>query len=231
MNWSEVKEGSKEIAYTHVKMQSPIGEFVITWKSWKLSPAYVVELNNEFIDVGYELEAAKKIAEQYLLSIHKALEEFIDSYKIMSTDSSKNNSYTLLCSCFPAVGKSHLYAYSELKILDSDSSKFDKTFSPQNYIQHIKANLGKVDILLISSHDIIRDALIKEGLEFTLVYPNIDLKHEYIERCKQRGSNETFIKLISDNWDEWITQLQNQEACKKIELSAGQYLSDVIGIM
>jgi len=139
-----------------------------------------------------------------------------------------NELYTLLCAGFPGVGKSHFYNHSKLKVLDSDSSKFDKAFFPQNYIDHIKANLGKVDIILISSHDVVRDALVKEGLDFTLVYPNIDLKDEYIERYKQRGSNEGFIKLVSDNWTEWITQLQNQNGCKKIELSAGQYLSDVI---
>lgn len=139
-----------------------------------------------------------------------------------------NELYTLLCAGFPAVGKSHLYNHSKLKVLDSDSSKFDKTFFPKNYIDHIKANLGKVDIILISSHEVVREALVKEGLRFTLVYPNIDLKKEFIERYKQRGSPESFIKLVSDNWTEWITQLQNQNGCKKIELSTGQYLSDAL---
>ena len=139
-----------------------------------------------------------------------------------------NELYTLLCAGFPAVGKSYLYNHSKLKVLDSDSSKFDKDFFPKNYIDHIKANLGKVDIILISSHEVVRDALVKEGLHFTLVYPNIDLKQEFIERYKQRGSPESFIKLVSENWTDWIIQLQNQNGCKKIELSTGQYLKDVI---
>ena len=141
---------------------------------------------------------------------------------------SSNELYTMLCAGFPAVGKSYFYNHSKLKVLDSDSSKFDKAFFPKNYIDHIKANLGKVDIILISSHEVVRDALVKEGLDFTLVYPNIDLKQEFIERYKQREDPESFIKLVSDNWTEWITQLQNQNGCKKIELSIGQYLKDVI---
>jgi hypothetical protein len=132
---------------------------------------------------------------------------------------SSNELYTLLCAGFPAVGKSYLYNHSKLKVLDSDSSKFDKAFFPKNYIDHIKANLGKVDIILISSHEVVRDALIKENMHFTLVYPNIDLKQEFIERYKQRGSPKSFIKLVSDNWTEWIEQLQNQNGCKKIELN------------
>ena len=139
-----------------------------------------------------------------------------------------NELYTLLCAGFPAVGKSYLYNHSNLKVLDSDSSKFDKAFFPKNYIDHIKANLGKVDSILISSHEVVRDALVKEGLHFTLVYPNIDLKQEFIERYKQRGSNESFIKQVSDKQTEQITQLQNQNGCKKIELSTVQYLKDVI---
>lgn len=139
-----------------------------------------------------------------------------------------NELYTLLCAGFPAVGKSYLYNHSNLKVLDSDSSKFDKAFFPKNYIDHIKANLGKVDIILISSHEAVRDALVKENMHFTLVYPTLDLKEEFIERYKQRGSPESFIKLVSDNWTEWIEQLQNQNGCKKIELSTGQYLKDVI---
>jgi hypothetical protein len=139
-----------------------------------------------------------------------------------------NKIYTLLCAGFPAVGKSYLYNHSKLKVLDSDSSKFDKAFFPENYIDHIKVNLGKVDIILISSHKVVREALVKENMHFTLVYPNIDLKQEFIERYKQRGSPESFIKLVGDNWTEWIKQLQNQNGCKKIELSTGQYLKDVI---
>ncbi len=145
----------------------------------------------------------------------------------MNTEN-RNNTDTVLCAGFPAVGKSYFYNNTKLKVLDSDSSRFDKAFFPNNYIKHIKDNMGKVDIVLISSHDVVRDALIKEGLKFTLVYPEISLKDEFIERYKQRGSNEGFIKLVGDNWEDWITQLQNQSGCNKIELSSGQYLNDVI---
>lgn len=135
---------------------------------------------------------------------------------------------TQIYSAFPGVGKSHFHKHSNLKVLDSDSSNFDKNYFPQNYIDHIKSNLGKVDIILVSSHEDVRNALVEEGLEFTLVYPNMDLKNEYIERYIQRKSPYNFIKLITDNWGNWITQLQNQKGCKKVELTSGQYLSDVL---
>lgn len=135
---------------------------------------------------------------------------------------------TILYSGFPAIGKSYFYNKSKLKVLDSDSSLFNKKHFPENYIKHIRENIGKVDVILISSHDIVRDALVKNNLEFTLIYPSIELKDEFISRCVKRGSDDNFINLISKNWNEWITQLKKQSKCNKIELKTNQYLSDVI---
>ncbi len=134
---------------------------------------------------------------------------------------------TILCSAFPATGKTFFYDTSLKKVLDSDSSKFDKSKFPDNYIQHIKNNIGKVDIILISSHKEVRDALVNEGMEFTLVYPNFELKYEYLNRLKERGSDKAFIKLISDNWYKWIFELYGQEGCRHIRLKSEQYITDV----
>lgn len=141
---------------------------------------------------------------------------------------SNNKVETLVFAGFPGIGKSYFYKTSKLNVLDSDSSKFDKSYFPKNYIDHIKSNLGRVDIILVSSHEDVRSALVKENIHFTLVYPDINMKDEFIERYKQRGNTESFIKLISNNWHNWIIQMQNQNGCNKIELSTGKYLSDVI---
>lgn len=134
---------------------------------------------------------------------------------------------TKLISAFPATGKT-LYFQNNKNVLDSDSSKFDKALFPENYINHIKENIGHVKIILISSHDIVREALTREGLEYTLVFPDKSLKQEYVKRFKARGNNNSFIELLNNNWDEWINQLQNQKGCKKIVLNKGEYLSNVL---
>ena len=78
----------------------------------------------------------------------------------------------ILISAFPGMGKS--YAYNELKdkirVLDSDSSKFDKSDFPRNYIEHIKNNIQNQDIIFISSHKEVRDALEDENINFDLFY-------------------------------------------------------------
>lgn len=110
---------------------------------------------------------------------------------------------------FPGVGKSTLFKElkkSNIKVLDSDSSTFDKSEFPDNYIKHIKEKTGEGYTILASSHDVVRDALVKSKIPFVLVYPDKSLKKDYLDRYEDRGSPESFIKLLDDKWDNWIKQ-------------------------
>ena len=140
---------------------------------------------------------------------------------------------TRVISAFPGTGKSYFHQNSNLDILDSDSSEYSWISKgvrnpdfPDNYMAHIKGKIGSADIILVSSHEVVREALVNEGIEFTLVFPERSLKREYIERFRQRGSPETFIDILSKNWDSWITQLQEQSGCTQVQLQQGKYLSD-----
>lgn len=148
------------------------------------------------------------------------------------------NNKAIVVSGFPGVGKSSLFSMpNKFKILDSDSSKFswldekNKVRNPEfpnNYIKHIKDNLQKVDIILVSSHDVVRNAFVKEKILFVLVYPGLEMKDEYIRRYIKRGNNEAFVKLLIQNYDLWISDLKKQIGAKHVPLKSGQYLSDVI---
>jgi hypothetical protein len=81
---------------------------------------------------------------------------------------------------------------------------------------------------MISSHKEVRDALVENGIFFTLVYPEPSIKEEYIQRYIDRGSSESFVNLLTSNWENWISELEEQRGCDKIKLKEGQYLSDVI---
>ncbi len=156
--------------------------------------------------------------------------------KILSNEPENGNkSKPLLVAGFPGTGKSH-YCYNgdyshyipPKFATDSDSSKFDKTNFPNNYIKHIKEKISEgYSRIFISSHKEVRDALVKNGLEFTLVYPKKELKEEYLKRYKERGSPDSFINLISNNWDLWVDELQKQKGCKHIELESGQFMGNV----
>jgi hypothetical protein len=145
---------------------------------------------------------------------------------------------TRVISGFPGVGKSTLFGLSvNLTVLDSDSSRFswaneaERIRHPQwpaNYIEHIRENRGKADIILVSSHDVVRDALVEAGIEFELVYPGAEMKAEYIKRYVDRGNSPAFVKLLEANYETWIAGLMNQSGCVHRPLGPGQYLSDVL---
>lgn len=153
---------------------------------------------------------------------------------------------TKIISAFPACGKTYAFEKlneNGYEILDSDSSKFswmdvvDKIYEmknrgkknykeryikvrspefPSNYIKHIKENIGKVDYIFVSSHKEVRDALLENGIYFTLVYPDRSMKAEWVGRCFLRGSGEKFCQIIADNWDKWINEMEEVECDKWI---------------
>lgn len=148
------------------------------------------------------------------------------------------NRKTKIISGFPAVGKSVLTKSSHLAVLDSDSSLFSWLKEgerhpdfPHNYIQHIKDNIGKVDYILVSSHNIVRNALRENNIEFSLVYPDINLKNEYLERYKLRGNDEKFISFIDSNWNNFIVDIEKETFPKLIKLKHGQFLSSILEII
>lgn len=138
---------------------------------------------------------------------------------------------TVIISAFPGCGKSYAYNHfgNTYSILDSDSSHFSwikdaegnntdqrNPDFPNNYIKHIKENLGRVDIIFVSSHDVVRQALKEAGLRYYIVYPSSSYgetfdngsrstnKLEFLKRYKDRGSPQMFIDMMDNNWGKFI---------------------------
>lgn len=143
---------------------------------------------------------------------------------------------TLLCAAFPGTGKSYYCSNGNWSqyvpdgwCCDSDSSQFDKSNFPQNYIEHIKQRIAdKYARIFISSHKEVREALVENGLKFTLIYPDKSLKQEYVNRYKEQGNSDQFITLLEKNWDNWIDECISQKGCAHIVLSSGQYVANVV---
>lgn len=151
---------------------------------------------------------------------------------------------TKVIAAFPACGKSYCFERNEdYIILDSDSSKFSWIYPdalatkrrnpdfPNNYIEHIKENIGKVDYIFVSTHEEVRNALKEAGIDFTLVFPEWSLREEWVGRCFIRGSGEKFCQLIADKWEDWLCQMEDEVIYnnrKHYRLKAGEYLSDVL---
>ncbi len=66
-------------------------------------------------------------------------------------------------------------------------------------------------MIFVSSHEVVRKALAKNNIKTLIVYPNKNLKDEWIRRFKERGNNEGFINFISSNWDKFIDDIENED--------------------
>ena len=148
-------------------------------------------------------------------------------------------SKAIVISAFPGVGKSYYQQHTDLKVLDSDSSGYSWVVNkgvkernpdfPRNYIEHIKENLDKVDIILVSSHKEVRHALVRAGVHYVIVYPSVSLKREYLNRYQLRGNDENFVEMMKKNYTSFINEIEKEEGYSKIRLHDDEaYLSDIM---
>lgn len=147
---------------------------------------------------------------------------------------------TLLIQGFPGVGKSFTTKYLKQKgyvISDSDSSLFDKSDFPKNYINHIKTLIknDEHDIIFVSSHKEVREAIQESDLKSFLLYPSEECKDEYLRRYENRGSSETFIELLSQNFEDWVNEIDIEEHSNltyvKLGCSQDAFLKEVIELL
>lgn len=151
---------------------------------------------------------------------------------------------TKIISGFPGVGKSCCTA-EHPDWLDSDSSQFSwlrdehgkilkdengkdrrNPNFPNNYIQHIQKNIGKTPVIFVSTHAEVLDALEAHNIPYMLVYPERDLKQEYLTRFTERGNPQPFLNMMNEKWDDFLGQLENRTGCQeRIVLKAGKFLS------
>lgn len=150
-----------------------------------------------------------------------------------------NSMKTKIICAFPGTGKTSFQSNhtSKLRVLDLDSNQFTNGHSPNgqtksdnfphNYIKNIEQHLGKVDILFVSIHKQVLEELDTKNIPYALVYPNHNLKQEYLKRFSDRGDNQEFINLISKYWETNLNYLKSKKNHPNIILKSNQYISDV----
>lgn len=107
---------------------------------------------------------------------------------------------------------------------DGDGNRRRMSIWPHVYIEFIKETIkvfgrpNKTIVAFTSSHVNVRDELIRQNLEFRIVYPSKERKDEFIERYKQRGNDVEFIKNLDEWFELWIDSIESLEydKCKKI---------------
>ena len=133
---------------------------------------------------------------------------------------------TAVISAFPACGKSYCfnnYNGKPFMILDSDSSEFSWVKDergnntkernpdfPSNYMKHIKDNIGKADVIFVSSHKQVRQALRDNSIAYFMIYPDKTLKEEWLNRMRKRGNNTSFIEFMDKNFELFIDEIEEE---------------------
>ena len=142
---------------------------------------------------------------------------------------------------FPGIGKSYLFNNEEFSATDSDSSQFSwivddsgaKLRNPEfpgNYIDHIKKAQQVYDVVLVSTHKDVRNALDAASISYALVYPSCACRSEYLQRYIDRGSPESFCKMMEAKFNDFVTECMDHESFEANHylLEKGEFLSTVV---
>lgn len=79
MRWSEEIKPNEKSNYDHVFCDTPLGEIIIEWKSWKDMPSYDISMDGIWIGCKYSLIDAKYFSFYHLEEISNELNRFINS--------------------------------------------------------------------------------------------------------------------------------------------------------
>ena len=133
---------------------------------------------------------------------------------------------TLIISGFPLVGKSWLFQHQNklgLKVADSDSSLYSWVYDgngnkttqrhpdfPNNYMADIKAAIEarELDIIMVSSHAQVRQALLDNGINFVMAYPDTgeDAKQKGLYKYDHREKNGFTREFLESNYESMVQE-------------------------
>lgn len=122
--------------------------------------------------------------------------------------------------------------YKYLNYNESEQSKGTTRIKnpdyPQNYFDELERIKNLYDYILVAD-GVVCEWLIQNKYEYWQVFPNVDLKKEYYDRCLTRGNSREFAGWLMNNWNEWIEGAKNDRFAKKhIELKSGEFLESVL---
>lgn len=92
---------------------------------------------------------------------------------------------------------------------------------------------GKIKGVFMSTHpEIIRKIQYELGEPIILIYPNVDMKEEFMDRYRHRGDWDAFLKQLDENFGSYVKDCHNAPLIlksKRIVLERFENVSDRIG--
>lgn len=125
-------------------------------------------------------------------------------------------------SAFPGVGKTKAVE-TVPNLIDLDLPGIPMG----EYIDKINDHLGNGLIVLVPSWETLRQAMRDAGIVYSIVYPQRDLKGDYMLRYIKRGSDDKFLTTLNNRWDAFIDTCESDPSDDHLVLKQSQaFLSD-----
>ena len=98
-----------------------------------------------------------------------------------------------------------------------------------DYVDAIEDANKKYDFVFIAAQPAVLSELVSRNVPFTVAYPSKDSKDIYIERYINRGNNDNFVTLMSNNFDNFIDDMtNNKHAEQHIEIASDKFILDYL---
>lgn len=104
---------------------------------------------------------------------------------------------------FPGTGKTIAAKFG--KWVDLESTPFECDW--MRYAKVAKHMSDNGYTVMVSTHEELMDCFELMEVPYTVIIPNQADMNIYIERYRQRGNNESYIRKVEDNWDSWIGRI------------------------
>lgn len=114
----------------------------------------------------------------------------------------------------------HLNQFKQ-QIISVDNPDF-----PNNFVQYIKENIGKVDVIFVDSNIKIRQWINEAKIKFVTVYPWSDCLPEWIGRMYLQDYPDIIIRNKINRWENETYPVKEPYGDQLFRLSHGKYISE-----
>ena len=104
--------------------------------------------------------------------------------------------------------------------------KVDNPDFPDNFIQYIKENIGKVDVIFVDSNIRIRQWLNESKINFVTVYPWSSCLQEWIGRMYLQDYPDFIIRNKINGWHHEVYPVKEPYGDQFFRLSCGKYINE-----
>ena len=99
---------------------------------------------------------------------------------------------------------------------------------PDNYCKAVINAYNEHKYVIIPPIGSVLAALRDEEIPYILCYPERSAKAEYESRYRDRGNNESFLRVFVDHWDLFLSDMESDPGDNHVVLKEGEYLLDYL---